>query len=165
MHIDSEIKVSPPYHCQFSEDRVSDQFSSNGFMCTLFFFFDCDRRSYVFIVHYKYIYIYCTIFLLPLEGPYWSIKSSIKLNIKFLRMWKYCITLSHNTLWNVTWDILPLGNKLLQHDWLQNKSPPMTPNPDSEGFCCSHSWYKTALHHTSSSCRGKSKCAIVLYRI
>lgn len=38
MHIDSEIKVSPPYHCQFSEDRVSDQFISNGFMCTLFFF-------------------------------------------------------------------------------------------------------------------------------
>lgn len=54
MHIDSEIKVSLPYHCQFSQDR--DQFISNGFMCT---FFDCDRRSYmyVFIVHYKYIYI------------------------------------------------------------------------------------------------------------
>lgn len=54
MHIDSEIKVFPPYHCQFSEERDSDQFITNGFMST---FFDCDRRSYVFIVHYKYIYI------------------------------------------------------------------------------------------------------------
>lgn len=54
MHIDSEIKVFPPYHCQFSEERDSDQFITNGFMST---FFDCDRRSYVIIVHYKYIYI------------------------------------------------------------------------------------------------------------